>query len=114
MTAATAPSSSNGSVSNDGSSRTRAPWYTRPGVILSMLAVLVFATALLARDPVSGRSGDPRLSTYSAAPLGARLLYELSDRLGWDVRRETRGVVRSASNEVFALLDPTLALRASE
>ena len=116
MTTSPPPTNSTPSSPPDSSDSRPSPvaWYTRPGVILPALAVLVLATALLARDPVSGRSGDPRLSTYSAAPLGARLLYELAGRLGWSVRRETRAVVQSRSNEVFAVLDPTVALRGSE
>lgn len=90
------------------------PWYTRPAVILPLLGALVLVSALLARDPVSGRRGDPRLSTFSAAPLGARLLYELAGRLGWNPRRETKTATQFAPDDVYALLDPTIALRSSE
>ncbi|MEO7522055.1 MAG: DUF4350 domain-containing protein [Gemmatimonas sp.] len=93
---------------------TRTRWYARPGVVLPVLGAIVLVTALLARDPVSGRNGDPRLSAYSAAPLGARLLYELADRLGWDVRRVRTASVPVHADETLAVLDPTIALRASE
>ena len=85
-----------------------APWYTRPGIVIALLAALVMITALVARTPVTGRSGDPRLSTSSADPLGAKLLYELADRLGWHVVRDGRGVVPTANTTIYSVLDPVV------
>jgi len=96
-------------ATNTGSS-TSAPWYTRPGPVIAMLAALVTITALVARTPVTGRSGDQRLSTSSADPLGAKLLYELADRLGWDVARDTRGTVPTSAATIYSVLDPVVPI----
>ncbi len=93
---------------------TAARWYTRPGVIIVLLSVLVALTALLARTPVTGRSGDPRLSTSSADPLGAKLLYELANRLGWRVSRETRGSVPADASTIYSVLDPVVPITPEE
>ena len=89
-------------------------WYARPRVILSLLAIIVALSVVFSRERISGRQGDPRLSSYSAEPLGARLFYELAGRLGWQTSRLTRATLPSDSNAVLAVLDPTVTLRQSE
>jgi hypothetical protein len=64
---------------------------------------------------IGGRSGDSRLTTYSAEPQGARLLYELASRLGWHVERWTRsGSVDPDTRTVVAILDPVQPIGAIE
>jgi hypothetical protein len=89
-------------------------WYARPRNILSLLAILVVLSVLFARERVAGRQGDPRLSSLSADPLGARLFYELAGRLGWQTRRDMRGAMPRNPGAVLAVLDPTVTLRQSE
>ena len=90
------------------------PWYVRPGIILPVLGLCVLLTAVLAPSPVDGRSGDPRLTTYSTEPLGARLLYQLSKKMGFDARQETKPIVLKDSSAVLVEFDPTTALTATE
>jgi hypothetical protein len=90
------------------------PWYTRPGVVIALLAALVTITALVARTPVTGRSGDPRLSTSSSDPLGAKLYYELADRSGWNVARDGRGTVPTATTTIYSVLDPVVPVTPEE
>ncbi len=89
---------------------TAVPWYTKPAVVIALLAALVALTALLARTPVTGRSGDQRLSTSSADPLGAKLLYELADGLGWSVSRDSRGTVPTSIATIYSVLDPVVPI----
>ncbi|MES2522984.1 MAG: DUF4350 domain-containing protein [Gemmatimonadota bacterium] len=96
----------------------KANWFARPGVIIGLLTALLVIAAVFARTPVTGREGDPRLSTLSADPLGAKLLYELADRTGWDVARDRTGAgpidTVADARTVYALLNPTVALTAEE
>ena len=89
-------------------------WYGRPKLVIGVMAGLVLLASLFARTPVTGRSGDPRLSTFSSEPLGAKLLYELADRLGWDVSRDTRGVVPASATTVLSVLDPVIPVSATD
>ncbi len=93
---------------------TAVPWYTKPAVVIALLAALVALTALLARTPVTGRSGDQRLSTSSADPLGAKLLYELADGLGWSVSRDSRGTVPTSIATIYSVLDPVVPITPEE
>ncbi len=90
------------------------PWYARPRVVLSSLLLLVLASALLARERVSGRSGDPRLSAFSAQPLGARLLYETANRLGWNVVRTRSNPLPRSDASTLAVLDPSDMIRPAD
>lgn len=89
-------------------------WYARPGLVLSILAVLILLTVLFTKTTVTGRNGDPRLSTISTDPLGAKLFYQLAERMGYDVRRDSTQRVPSDRNTIFAVLDPTVTLEALE
>lgn len=56
-----------------------------------------------------------RLSSYSAAPGGARGVYELARRLGWDVARSTERVLPGEqTTPVYAVLDPAVPLTGGE
>lgn len=85
-------------------------WYAQPLIVLPLLAVLIVATALLVKTPVSGREGDPRLSSTSTQPLGAKLFYELAARLGYHTQRATSGALPPDDTAIVAILDPTVAL----
>ena len=85
-------------------------WYTRPGIVLSLLGVLVFITALFAQGQPSGRNGDARLTSYSTQPLGAKLLFELVQKLGLKAERESRAVVPDSATAIYAVLNPVVAL----
>ena len=62
-----------------------APRRSRAAIWLVALAVVALVVALLTPEsPVEGSGGR---SSYSTAPGGARMAYELADRLGWDVER---------------------------
>jgi len=89
--------------------------FLRPAVTLPILALVAIVAVLLTPEANSGRAADPRLTTYSAGPLGARGLYELSERLGWKVRRSTeRGVVHVDSASIRAVLSPIQPVTATE
>ena len=84
-----------------------------PRFVFSLLAVVLLLTVLFTPD--TGGSGDTRLTTHSAAPHGARGLYELLGRLGWRTERRTeafRGTLDSAA--VYVVLDPPNDLTAAE
>ena len=77
--------------------------------------VLIVIAALLTPDMTGGRTGDQRLTTYSAEAAGARLLYELAHRLGWQVDRWTAGpTVAVDGRTVIAILDPVQPIGAIE
>jgi hypothetical protein len=90
-------------------------WFLRPRVVLPAILVLIVLVALLTPEEIRGRSGDARLTTYSASPQGARLLYELAQRLGWRVERWTEtNMLPSDPNAVVAVLEPWQPLGAIE
>ncbi|HVA57161.1 MAG: DUF4350 domain-containing protein [Gemmatimonadaceae bacterium] len=89
-------------------------WFARPSVVLLLVAVVVIVVALLTPEPVNGRSGDARLTTYSAQPQGAQLFYELAGRLGWTVARRTTPAVVGDPSTIQAELSPIEPLRALE
>ncbi|HEY2849176.1 MAG TPA: DUF4350 domain-containing protein [Gemmatimonadaceae bacterium] len=93
----------------------RAPrWYFRPKVILPAVMLLIIAMAAAVRQREIGRSGDPRLSTYSTSPMGARIFYETIQKFGWTAVRWESPDLPPDSTAVFAVLDPPLSLRATE
>ena len=67
------------------------PWWVRPAIVLPVVAGLAFVAALFSPAASGPRSGDSRLSTLSAAPLGARLFHDLAQRLGWRTERRLVG-----------------------
>jgi hypothetical protein len=84
-------------------------WWTRPGVVLPLVATIVIIVAVFTPQASSGRFGDPRLSAHQAGSLGARILSDLSKRLGWTVQmRDSSGVPRAGGGRtVHALLAPS-------
>lgn len=96
-------------------STARKPWYLRPAITVPAILALIVLVALLTPEPVTGRSGDARLTTYSSGPQGARLLYELADRLGWRVERWTASSTTPTDpRSIVAVFEPTAAPSAIE
>lgn len=84
---------------------------------LALIAVLglIIVAALLTPEMIRGRGGDDRLTSYSASAQGARLLFELTKRLGWEVTRWTSvGVPEPDSRTIVAVLDPAQPVGAIE
>ena len=96
--------------------QSRGEWWTRPGVVLPLIGVLVVLVALLTPQPTGGRTGDQRLSTHLSGPLGAKLLYETAGRLGWHVAQRDNQAKPSAASgtTIHAVLAPPVALSAEE
>ena len=61
------------------------PRRSRAAVWLVALAAVALVVALLTPEAPGESSGGR--SSYSTAPGGVRMAYELADRLGWDVDR---------------------------
>ena len=79
----------------------------RRRLVLAALLILIVLAALFTPEVIGGRSGDARLTTYSAEAQGAKLLYELASRLGWRVERWTDATPIAADDRtVMAVLDP--------
>src|SRR5215208_3743391 len=99
-----------GSSAGGGAGR---PLILSPRVVFPLLAVVLVLTVLF--TPESAGSGDTRLTTSSAAPYGARGLYELLGRMGWRTQRRTEGFRGDLdSSAVYVVLDPPNDLTASE
>ena len=87
----------------------------RRRLALAAIVTLIAVAALLTPELTGGRTGDPRLTTYSTEPQGARLVYELAGRLGWHVTRWTDGPnVEADGQTVVAVLDPVQPIGALE
>lgn len=90
------------------------PWYARPAVILSLLGISVVLTALLVKTPTTGRDGDPRLTSKSTDPLGAKLFYELAGRMGYTTLRTSAATFPKGEQTILAVLDPVVDLNPME
>ena len=90
------------------------PWYARPGIILPITAALIIFSALVTPQPDAGRSGDSRLTTYSTSPMGGRIFYDLSQRLGWSVEQRRTADWPADTSVIIAELDPVVPLRAAD
>ncbi|MEO7456386.1 MAG: DUF4350 domain-containing protein [Gemmatimonadaceae bacterium] len=62
-------------------------WWTKPGVVLPVVASVVILVGLLTPQASAGRLGDSRLSSHLAGSLGARIFGDLATKLGWTVQR---------------------------
>ena len=79
----------------------------RRRLALAALLILIVLAALFTPEVIGGRTGDARLTTYSAEAQGAKLLYELASRLGWHVERWTDATpIAANARTVMAVLDP--------
>ena len=89
----------------------RADWWARPRVVLPVVAALIVIVGLLTPQSNGGRTGDSRLSSHLSGALGARLLYETAERLGWrTVQRDDDPMpANGRGTVVHALLAPPLA-----
>src|SRR3954451_19766252 len=99
------------SVPEDGPLATRR---RRRLALVAILAVIIVA-ALFTPELIGGRTGDDRLTTYSAEAQGAKLLYELAGRMGSPVERWNSGPrVPRKPRTVVAVLDPVQPISAIE
>jgi hypothetical protein len=91
-------------------------WWTRPRIVLPVVGALVVLVALLTPQQSVGRSGDPRLSSYLAGPMGARALYETAARFGFAVSRRdlTPDPGSITGTTIHAVLAPPMELTAGE
>jgi hypothetical protein len=89
------------------------PKRLRPAVLLAGLAAVAVAVALLTPESADNTGGQ--LSTYSAAPGGGRIAFELSQRFGWSARRrETPLDSLVDSTSVHVIMGPSSELGAKE
>jgi len=93
---------------------TPAAWWARPVVVIPTTLALALGVAVLTPQLNDARSGDARLSTLTDGPLGARLLYDLSERLGWTVSRRMAAEPVADPTAIQAVLSPVVALRNRE
>lgn len=78
-------------------------------------AIAALLTVILFTPSVDLRGTIPRLSSYSAAPGGARGLHELARRLGWDViRSDSQTLPPPRGTTAYVVLDPIVPLTAGE
>jgi Domain of unknown function (DUF4350) len=85
----------------------------RPALALAALAAAAIGVALFTPEAVDNTGGD--LSSYSAAPGGSRIVFELSRRLGWTVQRRVAPVDATVdSTSVLAIIGPRGGIGAQE
>jgi hypothetical protein len=91
-------------------------WWARPRVVLPVVGAVMVLVALLTPEQSVGRSGDARLSSHLAGPMGARALYETAGRFGFAVsQRDLTPMPGPATGTaIHALLAPRLELTESE
>jgi len=87
-----------------------------PAKLLAALGVVALIVALLTPESPQSSEGGGR-STYSTAPGGARMLYELAQRMGWQPERRTTTLDSGGATgptRVHVVLAPSSALGARE
>lgn len=85
----------------------------RPAILLVALAAIAVVVALLTPEATDNSGGQ--LSTYSAAPGGARIAFELAKRFGWSVERRLTPLDSAIdSTTVHAVIGPGSELGAKE
>ncbi len=91
-------------------------WWTRPGVVLPIVATVAIFVALLTPQAAQGRFGDSRLSTHLAGSMGARVFADVSKRLGWRVvQRDSQSMpVATQGKTIHALLAPVVPVTSQE
>lgn len=82
--------------------------------LMALAALLVFFIAVAVFAPQQRFSNDWRASTISVDPRGARIAYELAERLGWRVRREFSDSLAPDPQSVTVVLSPPIPFRARE
>jgi len=82
--------------------------------ITILAALLLFFIVVAIFTPQRSFSNDWRASSLSADPRGARIAYELGDRLGWNVERTVADSTVPDERSVAVVLSPVLAFRAKE
>ena len=96
----------------------RPEWWTRPGIVLPIVGVIVLVVALLTPQPSVGRLGDPRLTSHLAGSLNARVLSETSARFGFHVVQRddspTPDSSRAPGQSIHAVLAPPIAMTPAE
>lgn len=90
------------------------PWYVRPWVVLPAFVGVAVLYALFAEELVVGRTGDPRLTTYSTQPQGAALFADLATKLGWRIVRRREPTLSTETGVIHAVLAPAQPPRAEE
>lgn len=90
------------------------PIYARPRVLIPLAIATMLAVGLLTPEPNAGRTGDPRLTTYSTNPMGARLFHDLVNKLGWRVARRDSAALHADERTIHAVLAATRPLRGAE
>jgi hypothetical protein len=93
---------------------TAVPWYTRPPIVLPLVGTLILLAALLAPQATVGRGGDPRLSSYSSAPMGGKIFFETANRLGWRVAQSKSPAWPADTGVVVAVLAPVVPIKATD
>lgn len=85
----------------------------RPALLLTALAAVAIAVAVFTPESISNTGGD--LSSYSAAPGGGKIVFELSRRLGWNATRREAPVEGAIdSTTVHAIIGPRGTIGAGE
>jgi hypothetical protein len=91
-------------------------WWARPRVVLPLVGAAMLLVALLTPEQSVGRSGDARLSSHLAGPMGARALYETAARFGFAVSQRDLTPLpgRATGTTIHAVLAPRLELTDAE
>ncbi len=90
-------------------------WWAKPSWVLPVIGTIVVLVALLTPQPSEGRLGDQRLSISLSGPSNARVLAELSKRMGWTVVNDTTpDIVAGSGKSIHAVLAPPIPTTASE
>jgi hypothetical protein len=91
-------------------------WWTRPVVVLPIVATIAILVALFTPQVAQGRFGDSRLSSHLAGSLGARVLADVARKLGWRVvqRDSQPDPVASNGRTIHALLAPVTPVTPQE
>jgi len=82
--------------------------------LLILAAVLFFFVVVAVFTPQQSFSNDWRASSLSFDPRGARIAYELGERLGWRTSRSFADSIVPDERTVAVVLAPPLAFRAKE
>lgn len=82
--------------------------------LIILAAVLLFFVVVAVFTPQRSLSADWRASSLSAEPRGARVAYELAQRLGWRVSRTVVDSIVPDERTIAVVLDPQLDFRAKE